>query len=262
MCILRLPQIAVLCCLFAAASGRPCAAVEFRVDNSVYAEQQKEPTSRSTTLFHAGMVYDIMQQPQELIIFDKANGRFDLVDLGRRVRAELTTSEVTTFTRQLKQRALSAADPLTLFMAEPKFEEQFEETSGELTLTSSWLVYRIRGQSIDDRDVLAQYREFSDWLVQLNAMLNPGGRPPFARLALNEALGNHNMLPREVSLTIAPRKGPPAKQSTIRSEHRLQVQVAGPDLDRIKQARQALTTCRRVPFSEYRPTETPGKAGR
>ena len=152
-----------------------------------------------------------MQQPQELIIYDKVNGRFDLLDLTRHVRAELTTGEITTFTQGLKQRAAGSQDPLIKFMATPTFEEQFDEASGELTLTSPWLIYRVHGQNIEDHEVVAQYREFSDWLVQLNPILSPGGRPPFARLAVNKALDTHNLIVRDVSLTTAPRKGPPAK---------------------------------------------------
>jgi hypothetical protein len=262
MCNFRLQYAVYLGCLAAAIAVPPTRAAEFRIENSVYSENQKEPSSRSTTVFHAGMVYDFMQQPQELIIFDKVNGRFDLLDSTRRVRAELPVAKITTFTQELKQRAAANADPLIKFMAAPKFEEQYDEAAGELTLSSSWLVYRVHGQNVEDRTVLMQYREFSDWLVQLNAMLSPGARPPFPRLALNDVLATHNLIARDVSLTTAPRKGPPAKQSTIRSEHRLQMQISDADLERIKQARQSLTGFKRVGFSEYRPTETPGKANR
>ena len=55
MCNTRL-QCVVVCCCLAAAMAAPVAAAEFRIENRVYSENQKEPSSRSTTIFHAGMV--------------------------------------------------------------------------------------------------------------------------------------------------------------------------------------------------------------
>ncbi len=40
----------------------------FRIENTVYAGDQKEPPCESTTIFHGGMVYDCMKTPAETIV--------------------------------------------------------------------------------------------------------------------------------------------------------------------------------------------------
>jgi hypothetical protein len=228
-------------------------AADFCVENTVSAEEPKEAASRSTTVFYGGAVYDFMADPLEVIVFDKASGRFDVLDMRRRVRLELSTADVVATSQRLKERTEKNQDPLLKFLGAPKFEEQFDEHVGELTLTSPWMVYRVRGKRVENPQIVQQYHEFSDWLAQLNWLLNPGARPPFSRLALNEALEKHNLFAQEVQLTAAPRKGTPvAKQSSMRSQHQLATQVAPAELTRIQQARQAAASFKRVSLDEYR----------
>jgi hypothetical protein len=240
-----------------AAAATAVRGADFRVENTVFGEDDK-PIGRSTTIFSGGTVYDFMTEPQEVIIFDKANGRFDVLDMHRRVRLELGTSEVVALSQRLKERTEKNQDPLLKFLGAPKFEEQFDENVATLTLTSPWMVYRVRGKISENVPVVQQYHEFTDWAAQLNWLLNAGARPPFSRLLLNEALAKHHLIAQEVQLTTAPRKGSAvAKQSTVRSQHQLETQVPQADLDRIQQVRQSLGSFKRVALDEYR--RTPGR---
>jgi len=231
---------------------------DFRMENKVFAENAKEPVSQSTTVFYQGMVYDFMQDPEEAIVFDKAGGRFVVLDMRRRVRADLTTNDVAAFAQRLKQWAEGQKDPLVKFMAAPKFDEQFESRGLKLTLSSPAMTYQIQASAADQTGEIAkQYREFSDWLAQLNAMLNPGGRLPFPRIAANGALARRGLIPQVVILTINPKQGSDAKPSSVRSEHQLAKSLSRTDLERTQAARQSMAAFKRVSFKEYRKTPQP-----
>jgi hypothetical protein len=245
-----------LCCLIPLAgvvvSALPAAAEDFRIDNKVYVEGRKEPVSSSTTIFHDGVLFDFMQQPEEITIFNEAGKRFVLLDVRRKVSAELPLAAVTDFADRLRQRAEKSDEPLVKFQADPKFDEKFDPSTGDLTLSSPWMTYRIKTQNAETRELAAQYRKVSDWLARLNTVLNPGSRLPAPRLLVNEALAKRDLTAREVRLTTTAKKAPSSKDTAVRSEHRLSQQLTAADLARVKQAQQYATDFRPVGFDEYR----------
>ena len=228
---------------------------DFRVDNAVYLGESKEPLCRSTTIFHKGVVYDCMKAPSETIVFDTSAGRFILLNLKNRTRAELTTGEVASFADRLQEVAARSLDPLVKFLAVPKFREHVDQASGTLTLDSPLVVYRLTLLPEQDPRVVAQYHEFSDWYARLNALLSPGSRPPFGRLVVNAALAQRSATASEVELKLlsdgASGRGP----TTIRSEHRLVRPLTAVDLDRVGQARKQMVGFKSVGFVQYRKTE-------
>ncbi len=228
---------------------------DFRVDNEVFIGKQSEPASRSTTIFHNGVVYDFMAEPNEVIVLDKAAERFVLLDMARRIRSDLSIEDVTAFTAQLRRSAENHRDPFISFLANPKFEEKFDETSSELTLSSEWMIYRIVLQSVDSPQLARQYREFCDWYARLNTMLHQGAKPPTARLLVNEAISRHAATAREVRLTITPKKTFPPRRTILRSRHQVIRQVAEADLDRVTQTRQFMSIFKPVSFEQYRTAE-------
>ena len=74
-------------------------AADFRVDNAVFAEGQSQPQSQGVTIFHEGLVYDFLNEPAEVIVFDKAHRRFILLDLSRHVRSEISIDDVQSLRR-------------------------------------------------------------------------------------------------------------------------------------------------------------------
>ncbi len=231
----------------------PCAVGEdFRVENLVFSGNDKEPAGRSTTIFHNGMVFDYLEDPAEVIVLEPSAGRFVLLDLSRRIRAELSTKHLAAFTQRLRQSADAHNDPFLRFMAAPKFDEHLDRQSGELTLSSEWMTYRLLTVEAGSRAIADQYREFSDWYARLNTMLHPGSKPPFARLLVNDALARREATPREVHLTFMPKKTFPPKRITIRSEHKLSRHVPKADLDRMAQTREFMRIFQPVGFGQYR----------
>ena len=75
-------------------AGEAAQAADFRVDNTVFVEGQSQPQSQGVTIFHEGLVYDFLNEPAEVIVFDKAQRRFILLDIGRHVRSEISIDDV------------------------------------------------------------------------------------------------------------------------------------------------------------------------
>lgn len=224
---------------------------DFRVVNEVFVGNQKEPASRSVTIFHQGVFYDFLTAPQEVLVFDPAHDRLVLLDLERRIRTELNTTQIEQFSQRQKQWASQQPDALLRFFGAPQFSEQFDEVRGELILSSPWLTYRILLADAPSPAVCQDYRLFCDWMARLSALLKADARPPFARLLLNEAIARHKAIPREVTLSIA-RSSLPLPPQVLRSTHRFYSDVVGPELDRVVQARQFMEIFKPVDFREYR----------
>ena len=230
---------------------------DFRVDNAVYVEGQKEPSSESTTIFYDGVVYDCLKSPAETVVFDPKTGRFVLLNLTRRKRAELTTAKITMLINGLRLKTADSKDPLMKFLAEPKFQEHFDEATHELTLSSPWISYRLVLAPESSPSVVEQYREFCDWYARLNTLLVPGSLPPFGRLVVNAAMAKHQATASQSWLTVVEGNETKQQRTTIRSEYRVVRPLESADLDRVAQARESMSSFKLVDFmKQYRKIES------
>jgi hypothetical protein len=239
---------------FAAAMPGPRVAAadeQFRVENRVFLGNERAPQTRTTTIFYQGVVYDYLDDPAEVTVFDKAHGRFVLLNLDQRVKAELTTQQVEDFTNRLKQWTQDQSDPFLRFLGRPQFEDEFDESAGRWVFASRWVTYRVTAVDTQDEETSRQYREFSDWYCRLNTLLNPGARPPFARMLVNAALEQRGQIPREVQVTLRPKEMLLAKRITARSEHLLVRHLVESDRKRVAQTDQFMAMFSTVDFAEY-----------
>jgi hypothetical protein len=234
--------------------GVAASADDFRVDNSVFTGDKKEATSQSVTIFHDGVVYDSMKSPAETVVFDKAAMKFVLLNMSNRTRTELTTDDVaafvTRFENQLQSMIAKQPDPLIEFMASPKFQEQFDGATSELTLSSPLVNYRLVLLTSESDAAVQQYREFSDWYARLNTLLTPGALPPFGRLAVNAAIANRKAIASQVALTMSTAKS--NRRLTIRSTHQVSHPLTQTDLDYVAALRKSMSDFKLVSFDEYR----------
>ena len=224
----------------------------FRVDNSVFSGRDKEPTVRTTTIFLNGDVYDFMEKPQEAIVLEAELGRFTLLNMARRIRAELSVEQVTELIQGLRERAVAHDNPFLRFLADPEFDEQFDLASSDLTLDSPWITYRVEVATPEDPTMVERYRAFADLYCQVNTMLNPRQSPPFARMQLNAAIAQRGAIPAVIHLTLRPKRSFPPTRITLKSTHELVRSVGQPDLDRVAQTREFMNIFKLVSFDEYR----------
>lgn len=242
---------------------QPVAAENFRIENKVFLNNDKEPITESCTIFFEDVVYDFLEKPPEITLFDKARQRFVLLDPRRKVRTELSMDEILQLNEKLKQTALRQSDPLFKFLAEPQFEERIDEKTHELVLESPFQTYRVTAVEADTEAIAHQFRESSDWLCRLNTRLNPGSRLPFPRMYLADLLEKRKQVPTQILLTARSSKGLPFQKVTLRSEHRIVRGLIRTDRERITQAGQYLAVFQSVNFAEYRkPPERQGNVSR
>jgi hypothetical protein len=229
----------------------PAWADEFRVETQIFEGDSAKAVSRNTTLFRPGVVYDFLDEPASVAIFDKARQRFVLLNPQGQLRTEIALAEVTAFCRELRTHAASGASAFLKFAAYPQFDVDFDDSSGKISLASKLLSYDVQSVRAD-RKAADQFREFSDAYVQLNAMLQPGSLPPFARMALNAELARRDSVPVKISLTI-PRRTPLFGQGlSRRSEHQTTWRLLDDDLKRIAATDRQLTSFKKVPLLEFR----------
>ena len=237
--------------LFLSSTALACEAApaaDFRVENSVFIEGQSQPQSQGVTIFHQGLVYDFLNDPAEVIVFDPAHRRFILLDTGRRVRSEISADDVQAVVNRVKQRLAGQPNPTSRWLVDPSFEESFDRENSELTLKGDPVTYRARLQATDAA-MAAQYHEFSDCYTQLNLALNPSSRPPFPRMLLNEAIERRQGIAKEVHLVAALAPGdPPLK---VVSRHQLAAALGATDRNRVAEVRRYAESFTAVSLREY-----------
>jgi len=177
------------------------------------------------------------------------------LDHARQTRSELTTAEVATLTRRIAKRSAEHKSPYVRFLGAPELSEEWDPDTGQLLLGSRWLIYQVDARRPQPASIAREYAEFADSYSQLNAMLNPGGIPPMARMKLNSVLAQAGLIPRTLELTLRPSGRDDESVVRLRSEHRLKP-VDDEARGRIARARQAMREYEPVRF---RPPSKPAQ---
>ena len=231
-----------------AAAGSAFAA-EFRIESRIYQGKEKQPVSRSLTLFHAGVIYDYLDEPKRVAVLDPKGGRFILLDPQRKLRAEVKNTDVRRFTDGLQELLAKSGSAQARFQAQPSFSVDWSEPAGTLSLTSETMTYKVDARPAPSADVAEQYREFCDWCAQLNALLSPAGSPPFARFALDQELAQRGLVPKQVSLHINGMLGSPSVK--VHSEHEFAWRLLDADRRRIDETGQQLSSFEPINVSNF-----------
>ncbi len=251
----------VLLCGFGSVSELP--AQDFRVYTSVSSlanPAAPRVISRSLTLFHAGIVYDHMEECGELLIFEPVHDRFTLVrehtaatvsfdELNRLL--SMATREASRYVAELAAQdevdAQLACRQLQ-FQLRPRFERQLSGTSDRLTLHSDILTYDVRVARTGAPQRVEQYLAYADWAARLNAVLHSKAMFPNPRLALNEELRKEQLLPISVTL-----RSQHVNNPNLRADHEFRWQLQPIDKDLIHQWEQLRRSGKMqwVSFHEY-----------
>ncbi|MFO1095204.1 MAG: hypothetical protein U0992_18155 [Planctomycetaceae bacterium] len=221
---------------------------------------QPESVGRSLTLFHAGKVYDYMEDAGELVVLDAEAGRFLIVNgnyTGTRVEFDelnqflkVAKTQTEAYMAELALKGDADRGPLTdwlKFQLDPRFEERETEKQA-LKLDSPVMQYNVETSTAPEPKHVEQYLSYADQAAQLNFVLHPGATFPAPRLALNLALRQRGVLPTSVELVS--RAGNPV---TLRAKHIFQWRLESPDKQHIHQWERMLSSkqVRWVGFHEY-----------
>ncbi|MGD9722117.1 MAG: hypothetical protein AB7O59_12255 [Pirellulales bacterium] len=227
-------------------------AEDFRVETKVFTGKEKTPASQNLTLFQAGYVYDYLSDPERVAVFDKAHGRFILLDPDRKVKVEIKTEDVLVFSEKRHDKAALSANAFLRFAADPEFKVEFD-VEGELTLASEHLTYRVETVPAQSEATALQYREFSDWYARFNSMIYLGSTPPFPRLEVNRELAKRTLVPTKVSLTIPAQSSSGVRATQMRAEHHVSWRLLQRDLERLSETANQLATFQAVDLAEFQP---------
>lgn len=202
---------------------------EFRVESDVFRKGERKPIAEHLTLFTPGVIYDFaMSAPNEIVLLD-AEGRFTLLDVTRKVQAEVTTQQLLQFTTQIRQ-LLKGRDGLL----SPDFDAEFDAAAGTLQLKNDGITYVAQGRRPEQADAVTRYRDFADWYARLNSV-RPGNLPPFGRLRLNRELAENGLLPKSITRTVLVDELSGERQH-LRSDHTISWELTNSDRRRIQDA--------------------------
>ena len=91
--------------------------------------------SQGTTIFQSGRVYDFLDNPAEVVVLDPVARRFILLDIGRRLVAEIKIEKVVALNEWQKEWAAKQPNPVIQFFGKPQFSKRRSTRStSELTL--------------------------------------------------------------------------------------------------------------------------------
>jgi hypothetical protein len=245
---LRLPLVALGVSLLISGNA---SAEGFRVDSQVFIGKEATPHSSNITLFQAAHVYDFLDQPRQITIYDLARGRIVLVSPDRKLKAEVSEGMLDAFCDNLRHADQQTTDPILRFALGPRFEEQGAESEGQRVFTSKHITYRIKPHDGSSAGMAGAYRKFSDASARLNAFVNRGSLPPFPRLVVNEFLAKSGQLPAEVNLVVSPARLGGGRTVVLKSKHEYRSRLLDSDLRMIDQAGEILASAAPVSLAEY-----------
>jgi hypothetical protein len=227
-------------------------AADFRIETKVYVGKQPDPVSHNETLFQAGCVYDYLSDPQRTTVFDRARGRFIVLDPARKLKVEIKTEDVLVFSERFHAWAAKSTNGFMKFAADPEFEVKLSP-DGTLTMANEHLTYELETVPAESKQTAQQYREFSDWYARFNAMIHLGSTPPFPRLEVNKELAKNSLIPTEVMLTIPAQRTLGVPAVSMRTEHHVSWRLLQRDIEKIGETANHLTTFTTVDLAEFEP---------
>jgi hypothetical protein len=258
--------LAVAACVSAggAVGAEPDAAPRdpvMRVESELFGADGETPVARSLTLFRDGVAWDFLELPTgpgeamrlvEIVLHDPARDRVVVIDVVRTVKTQIEAVRLERLSVSLASWARGEDDRLVRWAGGPDFDADLTETETTLELSGPRVRYAVAHAPAPSKEAAAAYREFADTALLLRALLQPGGLPPFPRLALNRRLEAAEAIPCEVTLEIASRYaslGGRAEKLTCR--HRLHPRLLAQDEAKIDDAAARSAAARPVALAAF-----------
>lgn len=257
-------SLLLLILMFGASVCNTLLAQEMRVRTTI---SRKEPSGNwrpfaySLTLFHAGKVYDYMEDVGEVVIYEPMNDRFVLLD-GNYRAAELSITELNQFLKSSDAKAheilaglkrdgsdSSKKEAALEFQLSPHFDERFEAKEQRLRMNSEQIDYTVKTGACPNPDDALKYLAYADWAARLNHILHPESLLPEPRLAVNSALRNRKRIPLTVEL-----KAQSESDIHLQAEHQFSWELQATDKRHITQweSRMKSKEAVWVSFRDYR----------
>ena len=237
---------------------RPC---ELRVESDLFSAGGDEPIARSLTLFHQGVAWDFLEIVDadtktaaigEIVLHDPARERVVVIDPVRHVKTQVDMIRLERLSVSLAKWARSNDDRLVRWAGGPDFTAGFTEEDERIELVGPRVRYAVAYEEAPCPEAAGNYRRFADTAILLKALMQPGGIPPFPRLAVNRRLEDAGAIPSEVTLEIEPRLiGIAGRPERLRCVHKVHPRLLGGDLERIEDAQGHVAAAEAVNLATY-----------
>jgi hypothetical protein len=262
--------VALLAAVAAAAPGDGLdRGFELRVESELCADGAAAPVARSLTLFRAGVAWDFLElaapdgsadrpgmQLAEIVLHDPARERVVVIDPKRDVKTEVETIRLERLSVSLAKWARSADDRLVRWAGGPDFGDGITEKEHALELVGPRVRYAVAYGAAPSTEAATAYRRFADTAILLKALMQPGGIPPFPRLALNRRIEAAGAIPAEVSLEIDPKLALVAgRPSRLKCVHKSHPRLLASDVARIEQAEAHIASAQAVDVAAFVATD-------
>jgi hypothetical protein len=185
-----------------------------------------EPITNAELFFRAGSAYYFASEsPEEILIVNPADGRVHLLDLQRKLQAEIALArlddKVATLHRTIagtirkQEEAGSRSNRISAEMSralnDPDLAETYDPATLRLRLTNSAVTVDATGAAEPDLARLALIETALTSLFKLAAARDPEAIPPFIRLdTIRAMIAGHRLRPAELAFTYR-LAGPPRK---------------------------------------------------
>lgn len=255
------------------------AEVAMRVESELFAGNDKQ-VARTYTLFHDGVAWDFLETPVrpaakgapqemklvEIVLHDPLRERVVIIDPVRRIKTEISTVRLERLASSLAKWARDSDDRLVSWAGGPDFTEGFAHDDDSMALVGPRARYAVKHAAASSPEQAESYRRFADTAILLKALMQPGGMPPFPRLAINRELAAAGAIPTEVTLEIDSNGVSFGAPKRLRGTHHTHPRLLEEDLDRIATAQAAMADAEPIELAEYAtgphiPLPLPGREG-
>lgn len=176
-------------------TASPSSSIAFRVDTDFYSDQNAKPMMTVKTIFHAGRYIEINESNQRTTVFEPNLDRISVIDTARSVRTEIDTRMLNARVSEAQSKMQASQLAALTGQDDPAIDD-----NGFLVINNAFIRYRVKPQLPSNRDIVANYTDYADWSVRLNALY--AKQPPQLRMQLNQLLSQSNQIPREIRRSI------------------------------------------------------------
>ena len=217
-----------------------------------FKSEQTKQSSVHTTLFLRDSFYDFVGENGEIVFFDSAKDVLTLLDPELKLQTQLVPTEMKKRFDETVAEYAKVPEDGKRFLGKPSFQEEWEPTSGQLTLQSYWIDYTIKTHPFPAAGMSEQFFSFSDWICFLLFRTNPDIGTPYTRVEVNRILREKDRFPRTISVSIYPKgKRLMAQEDRFSTVSQISQTLTASDRKRIEQATGFMRRFTVVPFDEY-----------
>ncbi|MDR1923782.1 MAG: hypothetical protein LBQ66_05355 [Planctomycetaceae bacterium] len=224
---------------------------QFRIDNELVAGKY---SVKSVMYFLDKDFLGQIGGNGEMTHYSASRDSFTLLMPSLRIQTRLSATETRNEVESLVKSVTvtkEPIDPRLMFVVKPVFKIDADNNSGQMSLQSAWVDYKLTTENLSDANISKKYFDFCDLSCYLNCRVASSYRPLF-RLEVNRILRKENLFPKTISTTFYPNgKIINAQEENITSKHKIIKRLTNEDKTKINQILSAMDTFKTVTFEEY-----------